>query len=271
MFSPQALAAQTETKVMGILNVTEDSFSDGGRYVDFDHAIAHAHDLVGKGADIIDIGGESTRPGAVRVPAEVEQSRVVPVIAALAQEGIVTSVDTMRASVAAAAAAAGVSMINDVSGGQADPGMFEVMAETKLPVCLMHWQTDHFGDASGVAHSANVVAEVTSKLLSLVDAAVAAGVDSSQICLDPGLGFAKTAQNNWALLHGMDRLQALGFPLLVGASRKRFLAELGPELDAATAAVTAIVAHHRVWGVRVHEVAASKAAVTVAARVRKGQ
>lgn len=256
---------------MGILNITEDSFSDGGRYVDFDRAVAHARELVAQGADIIDVGGESTRPGAVRVPAEIEHARVVPVIAALAQEGIVTSVDTMRASVAAAAAEAGVAFINDVSGGQADPAMFKVMADTKLPVCLMHWQTEKFGDASGAAHTADVVSEVTTRLQSLVDVALRAGISQSQICLDPGLGFAKTAQNNWALLKGMDQLQGLGFPLLVGASRKRFLAELGTELDAATAAVTAIVAQHRVWGVRVHEVAASKAAVVVAARIWEGR
>lgn len=266
MFAPA-----TETKVMGILNVTEDSFSDGGRYVDFDHAIAHARDLIAQGADIIDVGGESTRPGAVRVPAEVEKARVVPVIAALAKEGIVTSVDTMRASVAAAAAEAGVNLINDVSGGQADPNMFSVMAETGLPVCLMHWQTDKFGDASGAAHTTEVVTDVITRLRWLIDAAVDFGVAPAQICLDPGLGFAKTAQDNWALLQKMGQLQDLGFPLLVGASRKRFLAELGPELDAATAAVTAIVAHHGAWCVRVHEVAASKAAVAVAARIRKGR
>ncbi len=255
---------------MGILNVTQDSFSDGGRFIDFDAAIAHAHELVADGADIIDVGGESTRPGATRVPEHIERARVVPVIAALAKEGITTSVDTMRASVAAAAAEAGVNLINDVSGGQADKAMLSVMAETQLPVCLMHWQTDKFGDAVGAAHDGNILADVTDKLLSLVDAATVAGVGAEQICLDPGLGFAKTAENNWALLHGMDQLMALGFPLLVGASRKRFLAALGPQVDAATAAVTAIVAHHGAWCVRVHDVAASKSAVAVAARIRQG-
>lgn len=252
------------TRVMGILNVTEDSFSDGGHYIDFDAAIAHAHQLHAQGADIIDVGGESTRPGAIRVPAEVELGRVVPVIQALAAEGIPTSVDTMRASVAAAAVAAGVSLINDVSGGQADPDMLRVMADMGLPVCLMQWKTERFGDAAGAHHGPNVVAEVKEQLLSLADAATRAGVQ--QICLDPGLGFAKTAENNWALLHHLDELQALGFPLLIGASRKRFLAELGP--DVATAAVTAIVAHLGVWGVRVHDVESSVAAVRVAERIR---
>ncbi len=166
---------------------------------------------------------------------------------------------------------AGVSMINDVSGGAADPRMLKVMAESQIPVCLMHWQTDRFGDAAGAHHGVHVVEEVTAKLHSLIDSALEAGVNPSQICLDPGLGFAKTAANNWALLHGLDRLADIGFPLLVGASRKRFLAELGPHVDIATAAVTAIVAAQGVWGVRVHDVVSSRSAVDVAARIRRGE
>lgn len=259
------------TQVMGIVNVTSDSFSDGGKYIDFDAAISHAHSLIDQGADIIDVGGESTRPGAVRVPEDVEKHRVVPVIAELATAGIKISVDTMRASVAEACVAAGVSMINDVSGGAADPRMLKVMAESQVPVCLMHWQTDRFGDAAGAHHGAHVVDEVVAKLHSLIDSALAAGLTPQQICLDPGLGFAKTAANNWALLHGLARLADIGFPLLVGASRKRFLAELGPNVDVATAAVTAIVAAQGVWGVRVHDVASSRSAVDVAARIRRGE
>ena len=240
--------AGRRTQVMGILNVTEDSFSDGGRYIDFDKAIEHAFALRDAGADLIDVGGESTRPGAVRVPEAVEHARVIPVITELSRAGIVTSVDTMRASVASAAVAAGVSLINDVSGGQAD----------------------RFGDASGAHHGEHIIADVRTHLLSLVDAATRAGIDQSRICLDPGLGFAKTADNNWSLLHHLDQIQALGFPLLIGASRKRFLTELGGDRDAATAAVTAIVAHQGVWAVRVHDVAGSAMAVRVAERIRSG-
>ncbi|MFC2585996.1 MAG: dihydropteroate synthase [Corynebacterium matruchotii] len=262
--------AGRRTQVMGILNVTEDSFSDGGRYIDFDKAIEHAFALRDAGADLIDVGGESTRPGAVRVPEAVEHARVIPVITELSRAGIVTSVDTMRASVASAAVAAGVSLINDVSGGQADSDMLRVMAEAQVPVCLMHWQTDRFGDASGAHHGEHIIADVRTHLLSLVDAATRAGIDQSRICLDPGLGFAKTADNNWSLLHHLDQIQALGFPLLIGASRKRFLTELGGDRDAATAAVTAIVAHQGVWAVRVHDVAGSAMAVRVAERILSG-
>lgn len=260
--------------VMGIVNVTEDSFSDGGKYIDTDKAIAHAHELVAAGADIIDVGGESTRPGAVRVPAEVELSRVVPVIRALAEDGIRTSVDTMRASVAAGAAEAGVSLLNDVSGGLADPEMYRVMADSDLPVCLMHWKTVQFGDAAGAAHtSGDVVADVHRVFDVLVSNALSAGVRSDNITLDPGLGFAKSAADNWALLKALPEFISGGFPILVGASRKRFLAEIRPDLvpaDPATAAVTAISAQLGAWCVRVHEVAISRDAVEVAARWNRG-
>lgn len=264
--------------VMGIVNVTADSFSDGGRYLNYDAAIAHAHELVAAGADMIDVGGESTRPGATRVDAELERERVTPVIRALARDGIPTSVDTMRATTAAAAAEAGVAMINDVSGGLADPEMFSVMADSRLPVCLMHWRTLRFGDASGRAdHSGDVVADVRNTLEGLVDRALAAGVLEDNIVLDPGLGFAKSRADNWALLHSLPTLLDGAFPLLVGASRKRFLAAIrgdrnpagvtGPPTDAdpATAAVTAISAQMGAWGVRVHDVAVSRDAVDVAA------
>ena len=266
--------------VMGILNVTEDSFSDGGKWLDRDAAIAHAKELVAQGADMIDVGAESTRPGATRVPAELEAERVKPVIEALHAEGIRTSVDTMRASTARVAAEAGVDMINDVSGGLADPDMYAVMADTGLPVCLMHWRTVEFGDAAGSAdHGGDVVADVRDTLKRLTDNAVAAGVEHSQIVLDPGLGFAKTAADNWALLNALPEFIAGDLPVLVGASRKRFLTEIranrgleaNPSLaDPATAAVTAVSAHLGAWGVRVHEVDVSRDAVDVAAAWRLG-
>ena len=280
MVSVAELTAPGRTTVMGIVNVTEDSFSDGGRWLAADDAIAHAHELVRLGADIIDVGAESTRPGATRVPAEVEAARIRPVIEALHADGIRTSIDTMRAATAAAAAAAGVDLINDVSGGLADPDMYRVMAETTLPVCLMHWRADAFVNASGAAdHGGDVVRDVHEVLAQLVDNALAAGVDTTQITLDPGLGFAKTAADNWALLHALPEFIAGEFPILVGASRKRFLTgirkdrglEHGPvDADPATAAVTALAAHYGAWCVRVHEVAVSRDAVDVAARWRQG-
>lgn len=283
MTTVKELTTPGRTMVMGILNVTEDSFSDGGKWLDRDAAIAHAKDLVAQGADMIDVGAESTRPGATRVEADLEAERVKPVIAALHAEGIRTSVDTMRASTALAAAEAGVDMINDVSGGLADPDMYRVMAETGLPVCLMHWRTlngGEFGNAAGAAdHGGDVVADVRDTLKRLTDNAVDAGVDRSQIVLDPGLGFAKTAADNWALLQALSELIDGDLPILVGASRKRFLMEVranrgleaNPGLaDPATSAVTAISAHLGAWGVRVHEVDVSRDAVDVAAAWRLG-
>ncbi|MDF5820106.1 dihydropteroate synthase [Corynebacterium felinum] len=256
---------------MGIVNITEDSFSDGGRYLDLDAAIAHAHELIDAGADIIDIGGESTRPGAQRVDEEVELRRVIPVIEELSACGITTSVDTMRARVADRAANAGVGLINDVSGGLADPDMLGVMANIELPVCLMHWKTERFGDAAGAAHeSGNIVNDVYTGLEKLVDSALAAGVKEGNISLDPGLGFAKTAENNWALLNGIPTFHQLGYPLLIGASRKRFIKELACDIDAATAAVSALSAHAGAWCVRVHDVASTAAAVKVAYRWNEG-
>ena len=275
------LSAPGRATVMGIVNVTEDSFSDGGRFLNPDAAVAHARELVGLGADIIDVGAESTRPGATRVPAQLEAARVVPVISALAQEGIRTSVDTMRASTALAAAEAGVDMINDVSGGLADPDMYEAMAQTGLPVCLMHWRTQQFQSAAGAAdHGGDVVRDVHEVLARLTDAAIAAGVDPAQITVDPGLGFAKTAEDNWALLNGLPAFIAGPFPVLVGASRKRFLtairaqrglAHAPVDADPATAAVTALSAHLGAWCVRVHEVAVSRDAVDVAAAWKAGR
>lgn len=261
--------------IMGILNVTEDSFSDGGRYLGVEAALEHAHRLVAAGADMIDVGGESTRPGATRVDARVERERVVPVIRELAREGIATSVDTMRADTAEAAARAGVCMINDVSGGLADPGMLGAMARADIPVCLMHWKTVRFGDAAGQAsHEGGVVADVRATLDRLVARALRAGVAAENIVLDPGLGFAKSAEDNWALLGALPEFLEGEYPLLVGASRKRFLTAVRAsrglsatpvDADPATAAVTAISAQLGAWGVRVHEVGVSRDAVDVAA------
>ncbi|MEP7021833.1 MAG: dihydropteroate synthase [Pseudonocardiales bacterium] len=260
---------------MGVLNVTPDSFSDGGRYVSVDDAVAHAQQMRADGADLIDVGGESTRPGAQRVEAAEETKRVLPVIEALTAQGIATSVDTYRASVAAAAIEAGASIVNDVSGGLGDPDMARVVRDAGCPWILMHWR-GHSASMQRLARYDEVVSDVRTELSTRVDAALAAGVDRNLLVLDPGLGFAKTAAHNWALLACLDRLVALGFPVLVASSRKSFLGTLlasahgvprpvGDREDATTA-LTAWAAMQGVWGVRVHEVRPSvDAALTVAA------
>ena len=266
--------------VMGIVNVTEDSFSDGGRWNDPAVAVAHAKRLMADGADLIDVGGESTRPGAVRVAAEEELGRVVPVVRELAAAGIPVSVDTMRAAVAEAAIEAGAALINDVSGGLADPRMLDVCAAAEVPVCLVHWRTERFGSASGRAEpsAAGIVAEVRDHLRGLAERALAKGIPAERIILDPGLGFAKNADDNWALLHALPELVAEGSPVLVGASRKRFTATVvdgaprAPrDADDATAAISALSAAAGAWAVRVHEVAASRDAVHVAAAWTAGR
>ncbi|WP_314930870.1 dihydropteroate synthase [Corynebacterium argentoratense] len=262
---------------MGILNVTEDSFSDGGNYLDPSRALAHAEQMINDGADIIDVGGESTRPGATRVSEEQELARVVPVVRELASRGVITSVDTMRASVARASADAGVNYINDVSGGRADADMFAAIADTGLPAILMQWRTDAYGDAAGTAHTpGNALQEVHDDLQALVSDVKAAGVAEEQIILDPGLGFAKTPRDNWEILAGLDSLSALGYPLLIGASRKRFLQAIRADrgldsdpraADPATAALSALCAAKDVWAVRVHDVASTRDAIDVAQAV----
>jgi dihydropteroate synthase len=264
--------------VMGVVNVTPDSFSDGGQAMDPIDAIALGRRLAAEGADIVDVGGESTRPGAQRVPAAIESERVIPVISELTRNGIVCSVDTTRASVAAAALHAGAFLVNDVSGGLADPDMAPMIAAAGVPWILMHSR----GPSAGMHTAAryhDVVAEVHNELMARVEAAVAAGVDESLLVLDPGLGFAKTAAHNWAILQALPRITGLepegwGFPVLIGASRKRFLGELladpaGPRptdrREDATTAVTALSAAAGVWGVRVHTVTSSIDAVRVAA------
>jgi dihydropteroate synthase len=232
------------------------------------------------GADIIDVGGESTRPGAVRVDPQIEARRIAPVIADLAATGVTVSVDTMRATVAAAAIEAGAAVVNDVSGGRADPDMARVVADAGVPWILMHWRSAaEFQHTGGAADYRDVVSDVRSELLRCVDAAIAAGVDRSRIAIDPGLGFAKTAAHNWALLRALPELVALGFPVLVGASRKRFLGGLLADADGprppdgrevATAAVSALAAAYGAWGVRVHDVRSSLDAVAVASAWRRG-
>jgi dihydropteroate synthase len=261
--------------VMGVLNVTPDSFSDGGRYPSVDAAVAHAVEMRASGADLIDVGGESTRPGAQRVDAAEEIRRVLPVIECLVQERVPLSVDTYRAEVAAAALQAGVSVVNDVSGGLGDADMLAVVRDAGCPWILMHWR-GHSASMQQLAHYEDVVADVRAELIARVDAAVSGGVDPAALVLDPGLGFAKTAAHNWSLLAELDSLVRLGFPLLVGASRKSFLGKLlaapdgAPrpvdEREHATTALTAYAALRGAWGVRVHEVGPSvDAALTVAA------
>lgn len=258
--------------VMGVLNVTPDSFSDGGRYSDLDAAVSHAFELHKYGAHLIDVGGESTRPGADRVDPEVETARVVPVIRALAALGVPMSIDTTRASVARAALEAGASVVNDVSGGLADPDMALVVAEAGVPWVLMHWR-GHARQMQDLAVYADVVKEVRDELRQRADAAVAAGVDPGRIIVDPGLGFAKRAEHNWRLSAHLDDIVALGFPVLVGASRKSYLGQLlaGPdgvprpaeEREAATVATSVLAVLAGAWGVRVHNVQATVDALRV--------
>ncbi|GAA2644173.1 dihydropteroate synthase [Paractinoplanes durhamensis] len=248
---------------MGILNVTPDSFSDGGRYADVAAAVEHGTTLVVDGADIVDIGGESTRPGAERVDAATEIKRVVPVITGLATAGVPMSIDTTRAAVAAAALEAGATVINDVSGGLADPGMAAVARDAGCAWILMHWR-GHSREMAQLAVYQDVVAEVRAELLERVDAAVAAGVDPGQIILDPGLGFAKNAEHNWLLTRHLDAIVELGFPVLFAASRKTYLGRLLAAADgtpravdrreAATLATSVLAVAAGAWGVRVHDV-----------------
>ncbi|WP_424385452.1 dihydropteroate synthase [Mycobacterium sp.] len=258
---------------MGVVNVTDDSFSDGGHYLDADRAVEHGLALAADGAAIIDVGGESTRPGAVRIDPEVETARVVPVVKELASQGITVSIDTMHAGVARAALENGAQMVNDVSGGRADAGMAGLLVEAGVPWVLMHWRSVAADRPHDVPRYHDVVAEVRADLLASVDEAVAAGVEPDKLIIDPGLGFAKTGQHNWALLHALPELVATGVPVLVGASRKRFLGSLlaGPDggvrppdgRETATAVVSALSALHGVWGVRVHDVRASVDALRV--------
>lgn len=238
---------------MGILNVTPDSFSDGGKYLDPNDAIAHGIEMLNEGVDIIDVGGESTRPGAQRITAEEELNRVLPVIMELKKIGAKVSVDTMRASVAQAS---GADIINDVSGGKADPKMFETVAQLNTPYVLMHWR-GHSTEMDQKAIYQNVVAEVISELMSQVELAMAAGIKKENLILDPGLGFAKNVEQNWEIVNNISEFQKLGYPLLIGGSRKRFLN--GSEEESIK--LTALMAKQDIWAVRTHSVAPHKAAL----------
>lgn len=254
---------------MAIVNVTPDSFSDGGRYLDPDAAIAHARSLRAQGADLLDIGGESTRPGAERVAPRVEQQRVLPVVEALASEGAVVSIDTMNASTARAAVAAGARIVNDVSGGLADPDMLDAVAETDAEIALGHWRgpsTDMYARADYV----DVGREVADELAERVAAARAAGIAPDRIVVDPGIGFGKRGIQNWNVLRAIPAIAALGSRVLIGTSRKRFLAEvLGDDADLArrdlaTAVTSALAARSGAWAVRVHDVPTTRDALAVA-------
>ncbi len=262
--------------VMGILNVTPDSFSDGGRHPTVEAAVAHGLSMAEAGADYVDVGGESTRPGAERVPAAEERRRVLPVVTGLARLGIAVSIDTTRASVAAAALAAGAVMVNDVSAGMADPVMASVVADAGVPWVLMH-RRGASRDMDARATYGDVVADVRRELCRRVDAAMTAGVAAERIVVDPGLGFAKQPGHDLDLLAGLDRITELGFPVLVGASRKRFLGAVlagtdgrpppPDRRDSATLATSVLAARAGAWGVRVHDVAGSADAVRVLAAV----
>jgi dihydropteroate synthase len=263
---------------MGVVNVTPDSFSDGGRYFDPAAAVAHGRQLLKDGADLLDIGGESTRPGAVRPSVEEEHTRVLPVIEGLVGEATI-SVDTMRPKVAHEALRIGASVVNDVSGGLADPAMLDVVAQSDATYIAMHWRGHADRMQSLATYDEGAVVAVRRELAERVEAVRAAGIPDDRLVLDPGLGFAKTAEHNWALLAGLDEIASLGFPLLVGASRKAFLGALladeqgNPrpvdDREAAGAAITVQLAQRGVWGIRVHDVRASRDALKVWARLEQ--
>jgi dihydropteroate synthase len=240
--------------VMGILNVTPDSFADGGRHNDYESAVNRGLEMIVEEVDIIDIGGESTKPGAERVAELEELNRVIPVIKTLAQHGAKISIDTMRASTAKAAIEAGAAIVNDVSGGLADPQMLTTVATLKVPYIAMHWR-GHSKDMNSRAFYGDVVAEVISELQERIDAALDAGIRREDLIIDPGIGFAKEADHNWEIIDSIDKFVALGYPVLIGASRKRFLGGDNPDdRESASIALTQRLSTSGIWGVRVHSV-----------------
>ena len=244
---------------MGILNTTPDSFADGGEHFTYPDAVDHGLRLIAEGADIIDVGGESTRPGADRVSAAEEERRVINVITKLADAGKLISIDTMRASTARAAVISGASIINDVSGGLADPEMLETAAELNVPYIAMHWR-GHSKEMNSLANYENVTEEVIAELDLRIAAALSAGISRSNLIIDPGIGFAKEAADNWQIIENIERFVSLGYPVLVGASRKRFLGGDNPtERESATVELTKRLSQSGIWAVRVHGVAANKA------------
>lgn len=259
------------TIVMGILNVTPDSFADGGRYSNFDRAVARGTEMLKEGADIIDVGGESTRPGSTRISAAEEMERVLPVIEELSSRGALLSIDTTRATTAKAAIASGARVINDISAGLFDPLILEVSAALDCPYIAMHSRGES-KDMQSRARYDDVVKEVIEELSQRISAALAAGIKPGNLILDPGIGFAKEADHNWDLLNNLDFIEALGFPVLVGASRKRFLGALvgadePDDRESATIALTALLAQRGTWGVRVHNVKSHLDAIAVAGRL----
>lgn len=272
---PVRLPTADRTLVLGVVNVTPDSFSDGGQWWTPEEAVAHGARLRAEGADLLDVGGESTRPGAARPTVAEELRRVLPVVRELAASGAVVSIDTMRADVATQALDAGATVVNDVSGGLADPEMLALVAERRVPYVCMHWR-GHAGSMQDRAVYRDVVGEVIAELADRVAAAEAAGVSRQQLVIDPGFGFAKTAEHNWELLRRLTAFDLLALPLLVGVSRKSFLGALlardGPrpprDRDDATTALTTIAAQARVWGVRVHAVRPARDAIAVVERLR---
>ena len=266
------LRTTDRTLVMGVVNVTPDSFSDGGEWFEPEAAVAHGLELMAAGADLLDVGGESTRPGAERPSPEEERRRILPVIAALAEAGAVVSVDTMRADVAGAAVEAGAELVNDVSGGLADPDMVPLVAGAGWPFIAMHWR-GHSTRMQSLATYDDVVAEVCRELAERRDAILGAGLAEELLVLDPGLGFAKTAEHNWALMAALPELHDLGQPILLGASRKTFLGRLGgvdgaaprpaADRDVETAATSVMAAMAGLWCVRVHDVASTVRSLAV--------
>lgn len=260
------------TLVMGILNVTPDSFADGGRYNSLELALLRGKQMIFEGVDIIDVGGESTRPGSTRISLDEELNRVLPVVAEISRLDAVVSVDTTRAEVALAALEAGAKIVNDISAGSADEKMASVVARAGVPFVAMH-SRGNAQTMNSLAQYEEVVSEVISELSARVTSLTNAGVERSNIILDPGLGFAKEAEHNWTLLTELSRIEEMGFPVLVGGSRKRFLGTLvgasEPDArEAATIALTTVLALRRVWGVRVHDVKAHRDAISLAERMR---
>ena len=274
---PENLRKLNRTLVMGVLNVTPDSFSDGGRFNDPTIATNHALKMIQDGADIIDIGGESTRPGSERISVQEELDRVLPVISALAGSGAAISIDTMRAEVARAAVDAGACIVNDISGGKSDPEMLGYVATLNTPYILMHWRGPS-NIMNTLTDYDDVVADVTSEISQQAEVAVAAGIARERIAIDPGIGFAKTVDQNWPILKHLDVLEGLGLPILMGASRKKFLGELlakdgvardSDERESATTAISTLMAVRGLWAVRVHDVKSSSDAIAVVDRIAK--
>ena len=254
--------------IIGVLNVTPDSFSDGGKFNKVDAAVAHAVELRTAGADFIDVGGESTRPGAKRLDPTKERKRVIPVLKELIELGVPVSIDTMNSSTALAAVEAGVLVVNDVSGGLADPEMYRMVAETGVHYIASHWRGPS-EEMNDLAHYDDVVVEVRDALKARIAEMLVWGISPDKIVVDPGLGFAKTSQHNWAILKALPEFETLGYPVMIGASRKRFLAPFtedrapASDRDFATAVISALAAQARVWGVRVHDVASTATALDI--------